>query len=140
MKSVRKRIKDENYIDFGQWLYELRESKGYSEYDLVELIGIDYVQVKNIKKWERDLEFPDLDSMYKLSEIYMIPSAEIIERKNQTLKNGIDGINIYLVRIISFIVGVPLYGAVAFYYITNVLAYVAVIIAFVWFHNIVFNR
>lgn len=84
MKSIREKIKDDNYIDFGQWLYELRESKGYSEQDLVDKISIDYVQVKNIRKWERDLEFLDLDSMYKLSEIYMIPSAEIIERKNQT--------------------------------------------------------
>ena len=25
MKSLRKKIKDENYIDFGQWLYETRE-------------------------------------------------------------------------------------------------------------------
>ena len=61
MKSLRKKIKDENYIDFGQWLYETREENGYTELELVEKISHYNVQVKNVKKWERDLEFPDLN-------------------------------------------------------------------------------
>lgn len=87
---MKKKKKDENYIDFGQWLYEIRKEKGLLESELVEKINMVNVQEINIKKWERDLEFPDLDIIYKLSEIYMIPSAEIIDRKQKTLQEGVE--------------------------------------------------
>lgn len=85
-----KKKKDENYIDFGQWLYELRKAKGLTEDQLVDKINMINVQEINVKKWERDLEFPDLDAIYKLSEIYMIPSAEIIDKKQKTLQAGVE--------------------------------------------------
>lgn len=85
-----KKNKDENYIDFGQWLYELRKEKGLTEDQLVSKINMINVQEINVKKWERDLEFPDLDVIYKLSEIYMIPSAEIIDKKQKTLQAGVE--------------------------------------------------
>lgn len=87
---MKKNKKDENYIDFGQWLYELRKEKGYTEDQLVDKINMVNVQEINIKKWERDLEFPDLDAIYKLSEIYMIPSSEIIDKKQKTLQEGVE--------------------------------------------------
>lgn len=79
-----KKKKDENYIDFGQWLYELRKEKGLTEEQLATKINMVNVQEINIKKWERDLEFPDLNVIYKLSEIYMISSTEIIDKKQKT--------------------------------------------------------
>lgn len=85
-----KKKKDENYIDFGQWLYELRKEKGLTEDELVDKINMINVQTINVKKWERDLEFPELDVIYKLSEIYMIPSAEIIDKKQKTLQAGVE--------------------------------------------------
>ena len=85
-----KKKKDENYIDFGQWLYELRKEKGLTEEQLATKINMVNVQEINIKKWERDLEFPDLDVIYKLSEIYMISSTEIIDKKQKTLQAGIE--------------------------------------------------
>ena len=78
-----KKKKDENYIDFGQWIYELRKEKGLSEEQLKEKINMVNVQEINIKKWERDLEFPEIEVIYKLSEIYMISSAEIIDKKQK---------------------------------------------------------
>lgn len=71
-------------------MYELRKSKGLTEDELVEKINMVNVQKINIKKWERDLEFPDLDAIYKLSEIYMIPSTEIIDKKQKTLQAGVE--------------------------------------------------
>lgn len=85
-----KKIKDQNYIDFGQWLYELRKDKGFTEDELVDKINMINVQEINIKKWERDLEFPNLDAIYKLSEIYQISSAEIIDKKQKTLQAGVE--------------------------------------------------
>lgn len=85
-----KKSKNQNYVDFGQWLYEQRKKKGLTEEQLVDKINMANVQIINIKKWERDLEFPDLDEIYKLSEIYMISSAEIIDIKQKTLQAGVE--------------------------------------------------
>ena len=133
MKSLRKKIKDENYIDFGQWLYEIRKENGYTELELVEKINQQNVQVKNVKKWERDLEFPDLDAIYKLSEIYSIPSAEIIQKKNETLQNGVEGINMFVIRMISLMLGISIYGTII---IGNTVVYATLVLVFIWFCNI----
>lgn len=133
MKSIRKKIKDENYIDFGQWLYEVRKEKGYTELELVEMIDQVNVQVKNVKMWERDLEFPDLEAIYKLSEVYMIPSAEIIQKKNETLQNGVDGINMFVIRMISLMLGISIYGTIIVGYGVS---FLTLIIVFIWFCNI----
>ena len=133
IKSLRKKIKDEKYIDFGQWLYETRKEKGYTELELVEKINQQNVQEKNVKKWERDLDFPDLDAIYKLSEIYGIPSAEIIEKKNETLHKGVEGINMFVIRMLSLMLGISIYGTII---ISNILIYGALILVFIWFCNI----
>ena len=133
MKSIRRKIKRENYIDFGQWLYEIRKERGYTELELVEKINQRNVQVRNVKKWERDLEFPDLDAIYKLSEIYGIPSTEIVEKKNETLQNGVDGINIFVIRMISFMLGISIYGTIIVVYTVT---FVVLILSFIWFCSI----
>lgn len=133
MKSIRNKIKNENYIDFGQWLYELRKEKDLTEEELFQKMNLVNVQVKNIKKWERDLEFPDLDAIYKLSEIYNIPSVEIIEKKNQTLQTGVDGINMFIIRMLSLFLGLSIYGTIIFAY---TLIFLTLIVVFIWFCTI----
>lgn len=128
---MKKKVKDENYIDFGQWLYELRKSKGLTEEQLVDKINMINVQEINIKKWERDLEFPDLDAIYKLSEIYMIPSAEIIDKKQKTLQAGVDGIHIYLIRVLSLLMGISIYGTIWF---CRIVLFGTLILVTLWFY------
>lgn len=122
---------DEDYIDFGQWLYELRRKKGLTEEQLVEKINMINVQTINIKKWERDLDFPDLDAIYKLSEIYMIPAAEIIDKKQKTLKAGVDGIHIYFIRVLSLLMGISIYGTIWF---CRIVLFATLILATIWFY------
>lgn len=130
---MKNKNKDENYIDFGQWLYELRKEKGFSEYDLVEKINMRNVQVINIKKWERDLEFPDLDAIYKLSEIYQIMAAEIIDKKQKTLQAGVDGIHIYIIRILSLFMGISIYGTIWF---CRIIIGLTLIVVTLWFYSL----
>lgn len=130
---MKKKNKDENYIDFGQWLYELRKEKGFSEEDLVEKINMRNVQVINIKKWERDLEFPGLDAIYKLSEIYQIMAAEIIDKKQKTLQAGVDGIHIYMIRILSLFMGISIYGTIWF---CRIIITLTLIVAVLWFYSL----
>ncbi len=128
-----KKKKDKDYIDFGQWLYETRKQHNLTEEDLVEKINMINVQKINIKKWERDLEFPDLDTIYKLSEIYMIPSAEIIDKKQKTLQSGVDGIHIYFIRVLSLILGISFYAT---YALTQIIIYGTLILVTLWFGSI----
>lgn len=127
----KKKNKDKDYIDFGEWLYKLRVKKGLTEEQLVDKINMVNVQQINIKKWERDLEFPDLDMIYKLSEIYMIPSAEIIDKKQKTLQAGMDGIHMYIIRVLSLIMGISIYGTI---WLSRILIYGTLIIVTIWFY------
>ncbi len=125
-----KKKRDKDYIDFGQWLYETRKQHDLTEEDLVEKINMINVQKINIKKWERDLEFPDLDMIYKLSEIYMIPSSEIIDKKQKTLQSGVDGIHVHFIRVLSLILGISFYAT---YALTQVIIYGTLILMTLWF-------
>lgn len=129
---MKKKIKDKDYIDFGQWLYEIRTKKGLTEEQLVEKINMVNVKIINVKKWERDLEFPDLDAIYKLSEIYMIPSNEIIDKKQKTLQSGVDGIHIYIIRILSLMMGISIYGTI---WLSRIIIYGTLILVTIWFYN-----
>jgi len=132
-----KKKKDRNYIDFGQWLYEQRKQKGLTEEQLADKINMINVQPINIKKWERDLEFPDLDAIYKLSEIYMISSAEIIDKKQKTLQAGVEGIHMYIIRVLSLLMGISIYGTI---WLCRIILTGTLILATIWFYNITLPR
>ena len=120
-------------IDFGEWLYQTRKGNEYTEIELVEKINMINVTEKNIKKWERDLEFPSLDAIYKLSEIYQIPSEKILNIKEETLKNGVLSIHKQIIRWISLFMGISIYGTIWFCRI-----FLGLVLAFVliWFANL----
>ena len=128
-----KKKKDKDYIDFGQWLYEQRKQKGLTEDELAEKINMKNVQAINIKKWERDLEFPEIDAIYKLSEIYMISSAEIIDKKQKTLQAGVEGIHMYIIRILSLLMGISIYGTI---WLCRIVLFVTLIVVTIWFYHI----
>lgn len=125
--------KQKNEIDFGQWLYEKRKKEGLTEEQLANKMNMINVQAINIKKWERDLEFPDLDAIYKLSEIYMVPSAEIIDIKQKTLQSGVEGIHMYIIRLISLFMGISIYGTI---WLCRAVLFVTLILVTIWFANI----
>lgn len=128
---MRKKKREKNFKDFGEWLYELRKQSDFTEQQLAEKIDMINVQEINIKKWERDLEYPDLNIIYKLSEIYQISSTELLHSKEETLKYGIEGIHKYIIKWISLFMGISIYGTIWFCRIVLVLA---VILAWVWFY------
>lgn len=133
MNKIRK---DNNEEDFGQWLYELRIKQGLTIEQLTEKINMINVSKINIRKWERDLEFPEIDVIYKLSEIYMISAAEIIDKKQKTLQTGVEGIHKYIIRWLSFMMGLSIYGTIIF---CRVILTIILICATIWFYNVCMN-
>lgn len=116
--------------DFGAYLYDLRQKKQYTIEELVQKIDMPNVTIKSVRKWEHDLEFPNLDQIYKISEIYEIPSEEIMQVKTQTLQEGLKGVHKLLLRFIGYILGFSIYGTII---ISYTIIFIALIWAFIYF-------
>lgn len=86
MKKIKEKLLEN---DFGAYLYSLREKRGYTIEELADKINMPTVKIKTIKKWEHDLEFPNLDQIYKLSEIYEVASEELMQVKTRNLARRI---------------------------------------------------
>lgn len=109
-----KRKKDININEFGEFLEKIRRDKGMEIWDLsfaLKQKGIE-VEEKKIRKWEKGLDFPNLETIYKLSEIYKIPSSQFLMIKEETLINGYSGIDVYMVKLIGYIMGVSIYTVI----------------------------
>lgn len=114
MRSVKEKLLEN---DFGAYLYDLRCKKEYTIEELVQKIDMPNVTIKSVRKWEHDMEFPDLDRMYKLSEIYEIPIEELMQVRTQTLEEGLKGVHKTLIRFIGYVLGFSIYGAYIMSYI-----------------------
>jgi transcriptional regulator with XRE-family HTH domain len=77
----------------GMMISSLRKEKGMTQLELAEKMG---VTDKAVSKWERDLSYPDINSIPKLAEIFGVSVDELMQVKTETKenisKNKIDGI------------------------------------------------
>ena len=119
--------------DFGEILYELRRKKGLSIIELLEKIGKKEIKEKNIRKWESGLEYPELEIIYKLSEIYCVPSTVLLKAKQDSLKSGVDNINKRFIKWLSFTLGISIYASII---LSRIIIYGILIIVFIWFCSI----
>lgn len=101
-----------------QLLRDLRQEKEWSYWNVVDELtrkGI-ILNEKMIKKWEYGLEYPDLDIIYKLSEIYSIPSENFVIAKNNSFKEGYETIHMEIIKRIRYVTGISLkVGYIALY-------------------------
>lgn len=114
MKTVKEKLLEN---DFGAYLYDLRCKKEYTIEELVQKIDMPNVTIKSVRKWEHDMEFPDLDQMYKISEVYEIPIEELMQIRTQTLEEGLKGVHKTLIRFIGYVLGFSIYGIYIMSYI-----------------------
>lgn len=110
-------------------LVELRTKNGLSRIELVYKLNDIKVTEKDIKKWEIGLSYPDLDTIYKLSEIYRIPSTEFVKAKNNSYENGLAGINKRIIRWFVYTLNVSFYIAT----ILTIIFYATALIFALWF-------
>ena len=91
-------------------LRELREGKNWTYLNVVEelnKLGI-LTTEKLIRKWEIGLEYPNLDTIYKLSELYMVPSKDFIKAKSNSFEEGYNSINATLIKWFCYLTGASL--------------------------------
>ena len=68
----------------GMMISSLRKEKGMTQLELAEKMG---VTDKAVSKWERDLSFPDINSVPKLAEIFEVSVDELMQVKTETREN-----------------------------------------------------
>lgn len=83
---------------FGTMIAALRKGQGMTQLELAEKMG---VTDKAVSKWERDLSFPDVNSIPKLAEIFHISVDELMQGKASAKegsgrKSGTEIVNIAL--------------------------------------------
>ena len=113
-------------------LRELRDQKGWTYFNVIEelsKLGV-LVDVKKIRKWEIGLEYPDLDTIYKLSELYFIPCEEFVTAKSNSYEEGYNSIHMIFIKWFCYITGVTLKTG---YILCYVFLIAALILAFLYF-------
>ena len=71
----------------GEMISSLRKEKNMTQNDLAEKMN---VTDKAVSKWERDLSFPDVNSLPKLAEIFNVSIDELMQVKEEMRENTDD--------------------------------------------------
>lgn len=97
-------------LNIEELLIKLRENKKWSYIHLMQELNKlgKIVNEKELKKWELGLEYPDTETIYKLSQIYVVPQEIFINAKNNSFKKGNSLINFRLIRWICYFTGISL--------------------------------
>lgn len=133
-KENREDIKNKKGIE--DLLIELRKKEGLTIVELLEKLNDSNLKEKDIKNWEIGLKYPDLDTIYKLSEIYKVPSTEFVLAKNNSYEKGLAGINKKIIRWIAYTLNVSFYVGT----VITVLIYVgALAFAFMFFLSMAYS-
>lgn len=115
-------------------LIKLRKEKNWTYIHLMQELNKlgKVVKEKELKKWELGLEYPNTETIYKLSQIYVIPSEIFINAKNNSFTKQSNGINIRIIKWICYFTGLSLKIA---YWVTTIFLALALIFAFYFFVN-----
>jgi len=70
---------------FGNMIATLRKERGMTQLELAEKMG---VTDKAVSKWERDLSFPDVNTLPKLAEIFDVTVDELMQTKRDAKENA----------------------------------------------------
>ncbi len=122
--------KDPKTRTLEELLLDLRTQKNWTYLDIVnELskLGL-IVDEKTVKKWEFGLSYPDLETIYKLSELYLVSSEDFLNAKEISYQKSYNSIHMTLIKWICYFTGFTLiYGRFLFYIILAVVLVCALI-------------
>ena len=116
MENMKKASKDRT---FEELLYDLRTQRQWKYVDVsLELykLGI-VVDEKTIKKWEVGLSYPDLNTIYKLSELFFVSSQDFLNAKEISLKKSYNSIHMTIIKWFCYFTGFTLKFGYYFAYI-----------------------
>ena len=65
----------------GMMISSLRKENGLTQFELAEKMG---VTDKAVSKWERDLSYPDVNSIPKLAEVFGVSVDELMQSRTES--------------------------------------------------------
>ena len=94
-----------------------RLKRGWNYKHLAEQLALPNVTAKDVKKWEYSFEYPDLNTIYKISELYQIPSEILVQAKSNGYAEGLNSVHKVFIRTICYIFNLPIKAMIIFSYI-----------------------
>lgn len=116
MKLKLKEPKEKN-ITLEIILQNERLKRGWNYKHLAEQLALPNVTAKNVKKWEYSFEYPDLKTIYRISELYQIPSEILVQAKNNGYAEGLHSVHKVFIKTICYIFNLPIKAMIIFSYI-----------------------
>ena len=87
----------------GMMISSLRKEKGMTQVELAQQMG---VTDKAVSKWERDLSYPDINSIPKLAEVFGICVDELMQMKTESQKKDITPMVHMIMKAVALAMGV----------------------------------
>lgn len=117
MENIKKNPKERT---FEELFFDLRTEKQWKYIDVASKLcdlGVT-VDDKTVKKWELGIAYPDLDMIYKLSELFFVSSQDFLNAKEISLKKSYNSIHMTIIKWFCYFTGFTLiYGRFLFYLI-----------------------
>ena len=107
----------ENPITLELILQNERLKRGWNYEYVAKQLATPNITSKNVKKWEYSFEYPDLNTIYKLSELYQIPSEILVQAKSNGYSEGLHSVHKLFIKTICYIFNLPIKAMVIFSYI-----------------------
>ncbi|MCI8471392.1 MAG: helix-turn-helix transcriptional regulator [Clostridia bacterium] len=132
MEQAKEELKVEKRT-LEEMLKNLREEKHWTYMQVVEELGKIGLMVdeKKVRKWEIGLEYPEINEIYKLSEMYFVASENFIMAKNNSYQEGLASVHATLIKWVCYFTGISLKIGYIGFYIIITLALIGALMFFV---------
>lgn len=70
-----------------------RLKRGWNYQHVSDQLNLSDITAKDIKKWEYGFEYPDLNKIYKISELYEIPSEILVQAKSNSYEENLHSVS-----------------------------------------------
>lgn len=94
-----------------------RLKRGWDYKHVADQLNAANIDAKKVKKWEYSFEYPDLNTIYKISELYQIPSEILVQAKSDGYAEGLHSVHKIFIKAICYIFNLPIKAMVIFSYI-----------------------
>ena len=94
-----------------------RLKRGWNYEHVAEKLALSNVTAKDVKKWEYSFIYPDLNTIYKISELYQIPSEILVQAKSDGYAEGLHSVHKLFIKTICYIFNIPIKAMVIFSYL-----------------------
>lgn len=133
-RNFKARKKLGEFKTFGEFLKEGMDNKGISVSTLEEILA----EMKNphtekeIKLWTKDAYYPDITTIYMLSEIFEIHPNDFLEAKQNMQEAGLNAIDMITMRVVCNFIDISIWKL---HIINNILFWLLLCVGFiyVWF-------